>query len=299
MHVLVQSIVDGLVFGAVYAIAGVTFGLVYETTKVFHIAFGSIGTLGTYVAVWIAGAGSGVGALVGTTLVGMLVGGAATIVVVSLVYQPLVRRGAGPGATFVASLGLSFVIEAVVVLVFGPNNRSFAVNAFVRQHDVAGYGISWYDGVVVAIAIVLIGCISLLLNRTRAGHQVRAVASNREQAQLVGIRTGIVTLVVCGLASAVAIISFVLLAMHSSVVATGGTQLTLFAILAVIAGGVGSIAGTASVGVAIGALNGITASLLPGDSAGAWSTTIVFALVLVLILARPSGLVRRAAGVKT
>jgi branched-subunit amino acid ABC-type transport system permease component len=289
MHVLVQSIIDGLVFGAIYAIAGLTFGLIYDVTKVFHIAFGSIGTLGTYVAVALAGSNGSLAHIVSSVALGALVAGAATVAVVVLVYRPLIRRGADSGATFVSSLGLATLIEALVILGFGANDRSFSVDSFVRRHDVGGFGISNFHVVGVGLAVVVVIALILLVDHTRFGHQLRAVASSREQADLVGIRSGVVATTACALAGALSVIAFVLVGMNGAVVATGGTQLTLFAVLAVIAGGVGRFWGTAILGFALGVLSGVSGTVFPGQ----WSATAVFVCALVLILLRPRGLASR------
>jgi branched-subunit amino acid ABC-type transport system permease component len=285
MHVLVQSIIDGLLFGAIYAIAGVTFGLIYDVTKVFHIAFGSIGTLGVYLAVALAGNDGSLARVITSVTLGALVGGAATALVVVLLYQPLVRRGADGGATFVASLGVALLIQALVVLAFGPDNRSFAVDAFVHRHEVASFGVSDFHVVTILLALILVVGLAAVVNYTRFGHQVRAIASSREQAELVGIRTDVVAASACAVSGAVSVIAVVLLGMNGAVVANGGTQLTLFAILATIAGGAGSFSGTATVGAGLGLLGGVSGAVFPGQ----WSTTVVFGCALVLILVRPRG----------
>jgi branched-subunit amino acid ABC-type transport system permease component len=285
LHVLVQSVIDGLLFGAIYAIAGASFGLIYNVTKVFHIAFGSIGTLGVYVAVSLAGNASGFGVIAGSVFIGMLVGMLATIAVVVLIYQPLISRGANSGTTFVSSLAVALIIQALVVLLFGVDNRSFAVDNFVLRHTIAGFGISTFHVVTVVLAVLVVAGLNAFLNRTCFGQQVRALAANREQAELIGIGSGLVASAACGLAGFLSVIAFVLLGMNGAVVATGGTQLTLFAVLATIAGGSASIVGTAAVGAALGVLGGISGAAVPGE----WSTTVVFVCAVAFILIRPRG----------
>lgn len=285
MHLLVQSAIDGLMFGSIYAIAGLAFGLVYRLSRVFHIAFGSIGTLGAFVAVAVAGDDGGAGLAVGIVL-GALAGAAVTLLIRWAVYGPMLRGGADQGATFVASLGLALLIQALVVLAFGADNRSFAVDDFVRRHALGGYSVS---GLTIAAVLAGAACVTglgVLLHRTRWGHQTRALASNPEQAQLVGIRTVPVTAAVWALAGLLSVVAFVLFGMTSNVVATSGMQLTLFAALAVIAGGVGSLGGTYATGLLIGVLDAVTASKLPGQ----WSTTAVFLAFILLLLVRPQGL---------
>jgi branched-chain amino acid transport system permease protein len=287
MNLILQALIGGLAFGAIYAIAGVTFGVIYRVTKVFHLAFGAIGTLGAYVAVSMSGDGS-VASVLGGLLLGMVVAGGVTALVVALVYQPMVRRGADAGITFVASLALSFILQSGVLLLFGPANRSFPLEWFVRQQSVGSFGISWSYASAVAAALVITALVSLAITRTRAGHQYVAVASSSEQAEIVGIRARWVEIAACAVAGAVSVIAFWFVGVQSSVIASGGTQLTLLAVLAVLAGGAKSVWGTSLIGFAIGVLSGLTASVIPGE----WSLTVVFVIVVALVLAKPGGIAR-------
>ncbi|MGP3533898.1 ABC transporter permease subunit [Microbacterium sp. RD1] len=287
MNLILQALIGGLAFGAIYAIAGVTFGVIYRVTKVFHLAFGAIGTLGAYVAVSMSSDGS-IGSVLGGLLLGMVVAGVVTALVVALVYQPMVRRGADAGITFVASLALSFILQSGVLLAFGPGNRSFPLEWFVRQQRVGPFGISWSYVSVVAVALIVTALIALAITRTRAGHQYVAVSSSAEQAEIVGIRGRWVEIAACAAAAAVSVIAFWFVGVQSSVIASGGTQLTLLAVLAVLAGGAKSVWGTSLVGFAIGMLSALAASVLPGE----WSLTVVFVIVVALVLAKPGGIAR-------
>ena len=282
MHLLIESIINGITTGSVFALLGVTFGLIYYMTKVFHLAFGSIGTAATYVAVSVAANSGSFGALIGGSILAILVDAALTLAVVVLIYEPLARRGANTGMTFVASLGLALLIEAGVELVFGAGNRAFSVTSFTENHSVLGYGVSYFNGVEVALMLVIIGSISYVLNRTRIGFHIRALASSREQAQLVGIRTGVIVTGACAVLGGISTIAFILYGMSGSVVATSGQQLVLYAVLAALAGGVASPIRTAGAGLVIGLVNSIGGAYIPGQ----WAIVLVFAVAIVVILGR-------------
>ncbi len=290
MHALIQAVINGCVFGGIYALAGVTFGLFYQVSKVFHIAFATLGTLGTMIAVTIAGDG-GAAAIIAGLLVGVAATAVATAAVYLVIYRPLVRRGADTGTTFVASLGLSLLIEALMSLGFGSQNRSFNALGLTRQRDVAGFGVSPLHLTVVALMVVVVGMLSSALRRTRVGHQVRAMISHPEQAELVGIRTFPLSLAVCAVIGGLSVMPFALQGLNSSVVISSGLPLTLFAVLAMIAGGIGSVWGTAVAGMAIGVINGLAAAVVPGQ----WATSVVFVCALILIVIRPTGVVRTPA----
>jgi branched-chain amino acid transport system permease protein len=290
MHLLLESILDGVMNGAVFAILALTFGLIYYVTKVFHIAYGAIGTAGAYIAVSVAGTNSSLVALVGGTIIGMLAAVVLTAATCRIVYEPLERRGADAGITFVASLGLALLIEAGVELVFGPDNRSFSVAAFTQNRDVLGFGLSPFNGVELGLAVAIVIGASTLLNHTRVGFHIRALASNREQAELVGIRVGTAALMTCAVVGGLSVVAFVLHGMAGSVVATAGEQLTLYGVLAALAGGVASPVRNAIAGWGIGLISTVCAAYMPGQ----WAVVVVFVVALVLILVRPRGVVATA-----
>jgi branched-chain amino acid transport system permease protein len=197
------------------------------------------------------------------------------------------------GRTFVASLGLALLIEAGVELVFGAGDRTFSVTGFTDDHSLLGYGVSWFDGVEVVLMVLVVGILVHVLNRTRIGFHVRAVASSPEQAQLVGIRSGLVVTLACGVLGGISVIAFVLYGMSGSVIATSGEQLTLYAVLAALAGGVASPIRTALAGVTIGLVNSVGGAYIPGQ----WAVVVVFAVAVAVILVRPRAGASTPAGV--
>ncbi len=295
MHTFIQSLIDGAELGGAYAIAGLCFSLLYQVTRVFHFAFAAIGALGSFVAVGFAGPAGGVGRIVVGVVLGILVGGAATAVVYITVYTPLTRRGADAATKFVASLGINIVLTAIVLLLFGGGDRTFSVTSYTRQRDVLGYGVSALDLTVYLTTVGMALLFRNVLGRTRVGHRMRAYISNPEQAALVGIRTGFLATGACVVLGGLSVISFVFVGMNSTIVLGTETQITLFAILAMIVGGVGSLAWTAVVGVLLGMVDGAAGTVIPGQ----WSTVVVFALAVLAILARPQGIAPAAGGLAT
>jgi len=292
MHLLLQSVINGLIIGSIYAIGAVTFGIIYDLTKVFHLAFGAIGMLGAYVAVSVAGTSGGVTTMIEACLLGVLATAATTIVTVTFVYDPLVRRGADSGITFVASLSLELLLSGGILLIFGPTVRTFSVAGFLVQHDIGGYEFSSFYLFVVVVLLVIAVSLSWVLTHTRTGNQIRAIASNREQAQLVGIQTRLLIAGACAVAGGLSAVAFILQGMQGNISDADGTELTLFAVLAVLAGGIGSIGGPIIVGLAIGVVGSVTVTVLPGQ----WSTTVIFLAATLLILTRPRGLIQSSTG---
>ncbi|CAB4960024.1 unannotated protein [freshwater metagenome] len=285
MNITLNAVVNGLILGCVYGIAGMTFGVLYRITKVFHISFAAIGTLGAVVAVAVSGTSGSWTAITLGIIAGAAVAAVVTAAAFLALYRPLIRRGASAGITFIASLGAFMVIEAVVAIVAGPDDRKFSVMGFTRQSEVLGLKLSGLHVASLALFVLVAAAISFYFAKTRAGRQTRALIGNPEQAELVGIRVLLISTLMCAAMGGISIVAFAVNGMNSSVTFAGSLPLTLFGVLAMMLGGVDNLVQTGIAGLAVGAVGGLAAAILPGQ----WSSTIVFALAMVYIVIRPTG----------
>jgi branched-chain amino acid transport system permease protein len=286
MNALGVIVVQGLTFGSIYAVSALGFGLVYNTTRAFHIAFGSIGLVGAYVVVALSPRGS-LWQLLLALAAGAVVAAALTAGAFGL-YSLVNRRRDGQLAVFVVSLGISFALEPLIVLTRGADPVPFGRPDLLAQHAVLGMRVSYLAVGSVVGGLLLLGLVKWLFGRTRWGFQVKGLAANPELAALVGVKARGVLLGVLALAGTFGTIAAVMLGMLTQVTPTGGTAVTLVAAVAVIAGGVGSYTGAYLFGLVFGLLQAVMATLLPGG----WVTVGVYAAILLLILLRPTGLGR-------
>ena len=283
-----QLATNGLISGSLYALLGVSWGLIFATTKIFHFAHALTLTVAVYAAVLAVGQW-GLGLPAGfflAALVGCLFG----VATERVVYRPLRRVNATSLNIFLASLGLLIAGESAVLIVFGPQAR-----------DLPGFPISGIALGPVAFTTVeglwLVGSWALLLLLiawlwwTRYGRAIRAVASNRELAQCVGIDPEHVSLLVFGIGSALVGLGGVLLALRDTVSPTIGVQPVLTAFIAVFLGGIGSIPGAVLGGLVLGLAENMGGLLLPGH----WQGVIAFVVLFSVLVFRPSGLL----GVRT
>ena len=283
-----QLATNGLISGSLYALLGVSWGLIFATTKVFHFAHALTLTVAVYAAVLVVGPwgwGLPAGFLL-AAVVGCLFG----VATERVVYRPLRRVNATSLNIFLASLGLLIAGESAVLIVFGPQAR-----------DLPGFPISGIALGPVAFTTVeglwLAGSWALLLLLiawlwwTRYGRAIRAVASNRELAQCVGIDPEHVSLLVFGIGSALVGLGGMLLALRDTVSPTIGVQPVLTAFIAVFLGGIGSIPGAVLGGLVLGLAENMGGLLLPGH----WQGVIAFVVLFSVLVFRPSGLL----GVRT
>ena len=283
-----QLATNGLISGSLYALLGVSWGLIFATTKIFHFAHALTLTVAVYAAVLVVGPwgwGLPAGFLL-AAVVGCLFG----VATERVVYRPLRRVNATSLNIFLASLGLLIAGESAVLIVFGPQAR-----------DLPGFPISGIALGPVAFTTVeglwLAGSWALLLLLiawlwwTRYGRAIRAVASNRELAQCVGIDPEHVSLLVFGIGSALVGLGGMLLALRDTVSPTIGVQPVLTAFIAVFLGGIGSIPGAVLGGLVLGLAENMGGLLLPGH----WQGVIAFVVLFLVLVFRPTGLL----GVRT
>lgn len=288
MHVLLQSLVQGLVYGGIYSVAALGFSLIYSTTGVFHIAYGAILTAGVYLVI-SCGGGDAVGGLVAGLAAGIALAAVLSVVIYMGIYRPMQRKGATTLELFVVSLGLNLALVALILIVFGAETRTFNFPGFFAQHLVGGLRISYLGLTCIALGLVALLTIEYVGRRTLLGQQMRAVSANVELAQLRGVHVSRVIAGVYAAGAALSVIAGVLIGMSTSVTSESGTNLTLLAAIATLLGGQGAYRGAYIGGLIVGMVSAISAALLPGQ----WSTAAVFGAFIVIVLVRPEGLLRQ------
>jgi branched-chain amino acid transport system permease protein len=283
-----QLATNGLISGSLYALLGVSWGLIFATTRIFHFAHALTLTVAVYAAVltmsrWGLGLPTG---FVVAAAVGCLFG----VATEWAMYRPLRRVNATQLNIFLASLGLLTAGESAILVAFGPEAR-----------EVAGFPISGIVLGPVAFTTVeglwLVASWTLLLLLigglwwTRYGRAIRAVASNPELAQCVGIDPERISLLVFAIGSALVGLGGTLLALRDTASPTMGVPPILAAFIAVFLGGIGSVLGAVLGGLVLGFAENMGGLVLPGH----WQGVIAFVVLFLVLVLRPSGLL----GVRT
>lgn len=288
MDQLSQALTQGLVFGSIYAIAALGFALVYNTTVIFHVAYGAIANVGVLLAI-SAHADTQAARLIYTVPLGMAVAAACGALLYLAVYRVMQRRGANTITIFVASLGANLTISSLLQVIYGPALRHFQYTGFFRTHHVLSVQISDLGVVCIASGVVCVLVIAWVIRRSGWGQQVRAVGSSAEMAELAGIRTVIITSSVLVVSSVIAVASGVLLGLQTSVAPPVDPTLTLLAAVAVLLAGRGSYVGAYVCGLLLGVVEALAGSYAPGQ----WARASVFAVFVLVVLVRPQGLLAR------
>lgn len=288
LELLAQLTVSGVIVGMTYALLGVSFGVIYATTKIFHLAHAVPYAAAAYGAVWAA---ERLGfSLLLSCLFGLLVGTALGLAIEFFAYRPMVRRDATLLTIFLVSLGISVAFPNLLQIGFGPDNK--ALPGFQNQtYEVGVVTVSRHDILILAITAVLITVVVLFIDRTRFGRSVTAMRTNPTMASAVGIDRKKVYLLVFAIGSALASVAGLLFTIRGVASPTMGLAPILTAFIAAFLGGIGSLRGAALGGLLLGLVSSWSAYFLEVD----YGPVVVFGAMFLVLLIRPQGLLGKEA----
>ena len=300
MSFFFQELVNGLTTGALYSLVALGFSMVYGVLKLLNFAHGDLYMVGAYIGFfviqWFGGA-QHLSIAVPLLLVIMfvlaagLVGGLG-VAIERFAYRPL--RDAPRIAPLITAIGVSFFLESSALLLFGAQYRVYNTADFISLSSGIQIGSVTIDSVqilVLVLGVVLMAGLQLLVNRTRLGRQMRAVAADREAAEMLGINVNFVITATFFLGSALAGVAGIMGGLlFNQVTSTIGFIAGLKAFTAAVVGGIGSIPGAMLGGLFIG----VAESFVTGYISSTYSNLIVFGILIVVMLLRPSGLLGRA-----
>lgn len=277
-----QLVVNGLVSGAVLALVALGFALVYNTTRIFHLAHGAAFVIAPYVAYSL---NSSLGLpLVAASAMGVLASAAFGFAVAAAVYAPLFRTSASTTAFMVTSLGIYAVAVNLVALLWG--NEPLELHPGVW--NVVSLGpvrLSVAQLLQFGISVILIGAF-LLVARTNIGRLLRAVRDDSELALVTGFDLVNFRVLAVVAASVLAGTGGVLRSLDAAADPHMGMSMILEAAVALFVGGAGTFVGPAVAGTLIGVGHGLTAWLVSSR----WIEAMVFLILVTFVLGRPHGL---------
>jgi branched-chain amino acid transport system permease protein len=284
MGELVQVIYSGLVLGAIYSVMAMGLTLIWGGIRVLNMAHGALFTVGGYAALSIT---VNADLPVALGLLGAIVAsGVLGAIIYGCVFQPLMRRPDWENTTLAAGLGAAILIEAAIILIYGSREKPLP-SIVGGEFELPGGVIATGQGILMMIvgAAVLLS-LSLFLTRTRYGIAIRALASNRRGAQIVGINVGLLLLGVFVLGSALSGLAGVLYSSFYFLSPVGGFTAPLKGLIVTIVGGLGNLRGTVLAAYVVGLIESAVSVWLGTR----WSLPLLFVTIAILLVVRPSGL---------
>lgn len=283
---LVTTLIAGLVLGGTYALVAMGLTLQYGISRIMNLAYGETIIAASFLA-YVLNGSLGINPLLGLVISAPL-GFAFSYLIYGIMLRPLVARSKTAMSleidSILATFGLLFVIQGVLLVLFGANYMSYSYMNF--GVDILGANVAANRLLALGLAVVIGGGLYLLLTRTLWGTALRAVAVSSSSAPLVGIDANRAARLAFALGGALAACGGVVISMYQTFTATSGVVFTMKALIVVIMGGVGNLLGALSAGLILGLVETFVATYVsPGLTLAA-----VYLIFLCILLWRPSGL---------
>ena len=285
--IFLTNLINGLSLGSVYAIIALGYTMVYGISKMLNFAHGDVIMVGAYISfcatmylnlpAWVS------------VILAMIVCTALGILIEGLAYRPL--RGTGSLAVLITAIGVSYFLQNAALLIWGS-----APKVFTSIFSALGSSISLFGGeltvtwealfTLVAAVIIMIG-MTLFTGQTKVGKAMRAVSEDNSAAQLMGINVNSTISMTFAIGSALAAIAGVLLcSSYPALMPTTGAMPGIKAFTAAVFGGIGSIPGAMLGGILIGVIEIFGRAYISSEL----SDAIVFGVLIIVLLVKPSGL---------
>ena len=282
----ISYFINGVSLGSVYAIIALGYTMVYGIAKMLNFAHGDDIMIGAYV-VPTCGATAG-GALVLAVLIGIVACTVLGVVIERVAYRPL-RNAASPLAVLITAIGVSYLLQNIALLIFGSNTKSFPEIIKLPNLTLAGGQLTITGTTILTIVacLVIMAGLMIFINKTKAGQAMLAVSEDKGAAQLMGINVNGTIALTFAIGSALAALAGVLLcSTYPSLTPYTGSMPGIKAFVAAVFGGIGSIPGALIGGVLLGVIEILGKAYISSQLADA----IVFAVLIIVLLVKPTGI---------
>ena len=281
--VFLSYLISGLSLGSVYAIIALGYTMVYGIAKMLNFAHGDIIMVGAY-AVITTVLTANFPPLVGI-LVSILVCVVLGVTIEFLAYRPL--RQAPPLSVLITAIGVSYFLQNLALLIFGSEQKAFPTIIKLPTIEAAGV---YIDGItlitLVVTAAIMVG-LTLFINKTRMGKAMRAVSEDKGAAELMGISVNHTITITFAIGSALAAVAALFYGMsYIYIRPTTGSMPGIKAFTAAVFGGIGSIPGAMLGGILMGVIEQLSKTYI----STLWSDAIVFGVLVLVLVVKPTGL---------
>ncbi|API88464.1 branched-chain amino acid ABC transporter permease [Marinilactibacillus sp. 15R] len=283
MSSFMQQVINGLSLGSIYALIALGYTMVYGIIKLINFAHGEIFMIGAFVGyatIQFLNVG-----LIPALLVAMTASALLGVIIERVAYRPL--RKSSRITALITAIGVSYLIQNGMIQWVGPNVRSFPQVLTNTRYDLGFFSISRIQLIIFGTSIILMIALQLIVHQTKMGKAMRAVSMDPEAAQLMGINVNHVISFTFMLGSALAGAGGVLVGLfYNTINPTMGFLPGLKAFIAAVLGGIGIIPGAMLGGILIG----LTETMVVAYGNSLLRDAVVFVILILILLVRPSGI---------
>ena len=285
-----QQILNGVFVGSIYALFAVGYTLVFGVLDILNLAHAAVFMLSAFIALALSERGLSIWIAMPLAVVA---GGIIGVVLERLAFRPLRGRSDSNISGLISSLAMATVFEAIALQLFGPDISRFPQGAFPdRTIAIGGASASLLQLCIVAISVALMAALTWLLAKTRLGRRIRAVAESLRAARILGVNVDRVIAVAFFISSALGGAAGVLFGLaFNSISPDVGRSVELKGLAVIILGGMGSVPGAVIAGFALGLIEVFTVA----HAGSSYRDAVSFIVLFIVLIARPRGLLGRAA----
>lgn len=280
---VIEQLINGLRTGSIYALIALGYTMVYGIAKMINFAHGDIIMVGAYalfVFISLLNVPITVSVLLSIVLCGVM-----GIFIERVAYKPL--RKAPPLAVLITAIGVSFFLENAALLIFSANPKPFKSIIHVHTIKIGSVSIAGITIVTLVVTLVSMICLTLFINKTKAGSAMRAVSEDKGAALLMGINVDKTISMTFAIGSSLAAVAGILyVCQYQSLNPMLGAIPGLKAFIAAVLGGIGSVPGAMLGGILLGLIESISKAYLSTEL----SDAIVFGVMILVLLVKPTGL---------
>jgi branched-chain amino acid transport system permease protein len=298
---LVQQLINGLSLGAMYALLALGFTLVYGILELINFSHFNVFMVGSFLGLWVLQAFGLSGQdviLTGLPLIGVLLAafaatmlgsGVIGVVIERTCLRPL-RNVKGPAA-MITTIGVSYILFNIILLWVGAENINYA-NPLPPEHFMIGKAeLDLRELMIWAVSLLLMVALYFFVQKSRVGKAMRATAQDPEAARMMGVEVDKMVMMAFFLGSALAGAGGLIFGLYYNFTSfIIGFTAGLRAFTAAVLGGIGNVPGAMLGGIIIGLIEA-----LGGQIAGAWTDVIIFSILVLVLVFKPSGLLGRVA----
>jgi len=280
-----QHVIDAITYGSQFALYALGIALIFGIMGLINFAHGELLMAGAYTIVLIGRPPWPV-VVIATVAVAIVF----ALAMERVAFRPL--RGASPATLLIASFAVSYGLQNLAILIEGSAPKGTSVSTWLSESFTIGsVSVPKLDPVTVGVTIVLLAALGLFLQRTRTGVQMRAAAEDFRMARILGVRANTVIATAFAISGLLAGIgAYLLVAQTGEVSYDMGSNPVLYAFVATVLGGMGSLRGAVLGGYVFGAIFVLLQSYLPLELRS-YRDAFAYGAVIVMLLVRPQGLI--------
>ena len=279
----IQTLISGLSLGSIYALIALGYTMVYGIAKMLNFAHGDIIMIGAYAGI-ITVAQMGLPPLI-AVLISILVCALLGVLIEFLAYKPL--RQAPPLSVLITAIGVSYFLQNLALILFGSQQKAYPSLVHLGDITIGSVTINGITILTLLVTAIIMVVLSFFINRTRLGKAMRAVSEDKAAATLMGISVNRTIALTFAIGSALAAVASIFYGMsYTYIKPTTGAMPGIKAFTAAVFGGIGSVPGAMLGGILLGLIEQLSKTYI----STLWADAIVFGVLVVVLVVKPTGL---------